>query len=272
MGWWTNFTDGAVQAFCGSGTPTKTGLAVQKCAQRAKAEIVTVGFADKPKSSPLFGGKRAQYVNLSSPDLVAADSAAIGNANQLGRTPPVAVKVTPAQSIMVRLRLVRQEDRGNFPAGSETLSAREAKLDHLTWASAEDGYSTDENGELLVEPGLSVAAAAGYKYRVEAALPSGSFTQGSNWVEIRRRFYIHPVVRYASGRAAGMAAIDSAIASFGKYQLEVRKTLSVAGNELGVWQDSDLSPDVKGIGNDTLATNADAKKMKPHGIAIILGE
>jgi len=273
MGWWTDFTDGAVQAFCASGSPTTgPGRAVQKCFLRANAQIVAVGFAEKPKASSLFGGTRAQYVNLSEPDLVAADSSALGSINQLGRTPPIAVKVTPAQSIMVRLRLVRQEDRGNFPAGSETLSAREAKLDHLTWASAEDSYSTDENGELLVEPGLSVAAAAGYKYRVEAALPSGSFTQGSNWVEIRRRFYIHPVVRYASGRAAGMAAFDSAIASFGKYQLEVRKTLSVAGNELGVWQDSDLSPDVKGIGNDTLATNADAKKMKPHGIAIILGE
>lgn len=272
MGWLTDFTDAAVQAFCATGSPTQGGLAVQKCFLRAHAQIVALGFADKPKSSSLFGGTRAQYVNLTSPELVAADSSALGSSNQLGRTPPIAVKVTPAQSIKVRLWLVREEDRGNFPAGSEALSAREAKLDHLAWASTEDSYSTDEKGELLVEPGLKLPAAAGYKYRVQAALPNGALTQGSNRVEIGRRLYIHPVVRYASGRSAGMTAIDSAIASYAKYQLEVRKTLSIAGNELGVWQDSDLDPNVRGIGNDAFATSADAKKMKPHGIAVIIGE
>lgn len=275
MDWLTKLSDDAINGFCASGSPVGGMPAVVKCMQRARAQIVAVGFAEKSKSSSLFSGTRAQYVNLTSPDLASVDSPPAGvltSDNQLGRTPPIAVKVAPAQSIAVRLRLVREEVRGHFPAGSETLSPRESGLSHLTWQNSETWRSTDENGELLVEPGLDVAAAAGYKYRVEAAVSDGAFTQGSNSVEIRRRFYIQPVVRYASGRSAGMAAIDAAIASFGKYQIEVRKMLSIAGTELGVAENPSLDPDVQEIGTDALASSAEAKKTKPHMMAIILGE
>src|SRR6267143_3484836 len=133
MEWLTKLTDDAIKGFCASGSPVGGMPAVAKCMQRARAQIVSVGFTDKSKSSPLFGGTRAQYVNLTSEELLSIDSApggALASTNQLGRTPPIAVKVTPAQSIAVRLQLVREEVRGNFPAGSETLSAREARLCH----------------------------------------------------------------------------------------------------------------------------------------------
>jgi hypothetical protein len=271
MGWLATLADEALKGFCASGNPSRGGFLVQKCFLRANAKIVTFGFADKSKSATLFGGTRKQYVNLTSSDLLTVDSV-LQSANQLGWTPPIAVKVTPAQSIPVRLRLAREEVRGNFPAGSEALSTRESKLDHLTWVSAEQSFSTDEKGELLLEPGLKVATAAGYKYRVEAALPGQSFAKSSNEVEILRRFYIQPAVRYGSGRAAGLSAINSAITEFGKYQIEVERSLAIVGDEIGVTEESSLPESVIDIGKNALSVNANTKKKKPHSIAIIIGE
>jgi hypothetical protein len=48
--------------------------------------------------------------------------------------------------------------------------------------------------------------------------------------------------------------------------------LSITANELGVAENSSLDPDVQKIGENALAGSADAKKTKPHMIAIILGE
>src|SRR5687767_12639693 len=115
MGWLATLADEALKGFCASGNPSRGGFLVQKCFLRANAKIVTFGFADKSKSATLFGGTRKQYVNLTSADLLSVDTV-LQSANQLGWTPPIAVKVTPAQSIPVRLRLVREEVRGNFPA------------------------------------------------------------------------------------------------------------------------------------------------------------
>ena len=271
MDWLSRLTEGALKAFAASGSPTAGGLVVQKCFLQENAQIVQFGFADKPKSGALFAGTRSQYVNLGDAQLLSVDSA-LKSSSQLGRTPPIAVKVTPAQSIRVRLKLAREEVRGNFPAGSESFSAREAGLDHLEWDEAEQSFHTDEKGELLVEPGLKLAAAAGYRYRVEAALMDKAFAKSANALEIKRRFYLLPVVRYASGRAAGLKAIGDAVAELGKYQIEVEKTLAAVGDEIGVVEQSSLAEDVDDIGTGALSASASAKRMDPHAIAIIVGE
>jgi len=160
-------------------------------------QIVSVGFADRGKSPLLFSGTRPQYVNLTSSDLLTVDKDIV-SANQLGRTPPIAVKVSPPQSASVNVRIVREEVRGSFPAGSENNSAREAGHDALTWQDAEKSYTTDGKGELLIEPGFKISVAAGYRYRAEAWLADKKVKKGSNAVEV----YIHRLRRVLADSGA----------------------------------------------------------------------
>ena len=236
-------------------------------------QIVSVGFADRSKSPTLFSGTRAQYVNLTSSDLLSVDKDIV-SANQLGRTPPIAVKVSPPQSASVTVRIVREEVRGNFPAGSENNSAREAGHDSLTWQDAEKSYTTDGKGELLIEPGFKISVAAGWRYRAEAWLADKKVKKGSNTVEVKRRVYLQPVVRYATGRKAALDAMSALGNRLSSLNIDVIKGMSISGDELGVTEQSwtNLSDsDLKEMGNDALSS-ADNKKKKPHGIAVIIGE
>jgi hypothetical protein len=120
-------------------------------------------------------------VNLSRVKARQADSE-ITSDNQIGRKPPIFLRVTPARATEVRLRLTRTLTRGGFPGGSARLSARERSLAHLQYARSELVHTTKENGELLLEPGLPISALGGGEFRVEAALLGQGFVTGSNSV------------------------------------------------------------------------------------------
>src|SRR5688572_2084852 len=60
-------------------------------------QIVEVGFTDQPTENPLFAGTRKQYVNLSRTEILQADSE-ITSENQVGRHPPIFVRVSPPQA------------------------------------------------------------------------------------------------------------------------------------------------------------------------------
>ena len=252
-------------------TPARpnTQSAVQVCPIPPK--IVHVGFTDMPGAKPLFGGKRHQYVNLSKASIAQHD-ADIASANQLGRTPPIHVKVTPAGAHAVQVRLVRAESAHGFSAGSEALSAREAGLTHLDWDDTAVAHTTGGDGELLIAPGLDISALAGYDYQVEASLDGAAWVRSANTAEVRRRVYIRPVVHYAAGRQAAFDAITAVKGELGKYGIDVKQTLSDSGDEFHVCEQSSLPKTLIDVGKDSMASTASISALQPHCVAVIVGE
>jgi hypothetical protein len=236
------------------------------------SQIVEVGFADQATQNALFGGTRKQFVNLTRAEIRQADSD-ITSDNQIGHTPPIFVRVTPARATTVRLKLTRTLTRGGFPAGSSTLSARERGLAHLQYARSAREYSTDENGELLIEPGLPISALGGGEYRVEAALTGQGFVPGSNAVKVMRRVYLRPVVRYASGRAAALSAMNAIRSTLNRLGIEVKVVQRSSGAELGVVEEPNLADALDDIGRRALrSSTAHVRELRPHSVAVIVGE
>jgi hypothetical protein len=243
--------------------------AVQMCP--IPPHIVTVGFTTKRGEKPMFGGTRKQYVNLSDA-VISQHDTDIPSANQLARTPPIYVKVAPPGVHSVRVRLVRAENGHGFAAGSASLSARESGLAHLQWDEVAEVRSTNAQGELLMEPGLDIAALGGYDYQAEASLDGAAWVRGGNSAKVRRRVYIRPVVRYAAGRTAAFAAISAVQGELGKYDIDVQQTLSEVGDEFHVIEQSTLPKSLIDIGNESMAGTASINAFKPHVVAVIVGE
>ena len=233
--------------------------------------LVVVEFAEKPGTHTFFMGARWQYVNLSSEDLVGVDPA-VTSAHQLGRSPPIVVKVTPPQSKTVTLRLVRVEGSHGFPGGSATLSAREGGLEHLTWPVGTSSVTTDGQGDGKLEPGITLSALAGFKYFVEGSIDGGPFVRSSNSVNIRRRMAIRPVVRHAAGQAAAFTAISNIRSDLLSLDVEAFNTATLTGGELGVREETELTTSLIDIGSAALDSPASVSVFKPHAVAVIVGE
>lgn len=233
--------------------------------------LVSVGFTDKENANALFGGTRAQYVNLSKASVLPVGTK-IPSVNQLNRTPPVAIKVTPPTSTAVQVRLVREAVDGQFPAGSKSLSARETGLDSQTWESEVQTVQTDGSGELLIQPGLKIAVTGGFSYRVQANLPGQAVVKGSNAVTVKRRIYVQPIVHYAAGRSSAMSAIDAITSYLAGFDIDVVKLLSIQGDEFGVVEQQDLPKTLLDIGGEGLTGSSSASATAPHCIAVIVGE
>lgn len=236
------------------------------------SEIVEVGFADQATKSALFADTRKQYVNLTREPIRLADSD-ISSANQIGNRPSIFVRVTPARATPVRVRLVRTLRRGGFPAGSSALSARERGLAHLQYARSESLHTTDDKGELLLEPGLPISALGGGEYRVQAALTRQPFVTGSNAVKVVRRVYLRPVVRFASGQSAALRAMNAIRTTLDQLGIEVELVRRSSGDELGVMEEPNLDEGLSDIGRRALrSSTASVRELRPHSVAVIVGE
>jgi hypothetical protein len=235
-------------------------------------QIVEVGFADQATQAALFGDVRKQYVNLSRVQARQAD-AEITSDNQIGRSPPLVVRVTPARATSVRVKLQRTLNRGGFPGGSSTLSARERGLAHLQWARSERSHTTDENGLLLLEPGLPISALGGGEFRVMAALPGEGWVTGSNAVQVMRRVYLRPVPSYAAGYNTAVGAMGSIRTHLGSLGIEVKRVQRASSVTLGVAEENTLATALDAIGRRALASRtAHVRELRPHSVAVIVGE
>ncbi len=276
MPWQNNLDDDANRNFAAderneTGATPDPALTRQDCPP-CPVRLVVVEFAEKPASrTNFFLGARYQYVNLSSDALVGVDPA-VTSAHQLGRTPPIVVKVTPPQAKTVTLRLVRVEGSHGFPGGSETLSAREQGLSHLTWPVATSSVTTDGNGDGKLDPGIRLSALAGFKYHVEGSIDGGPFMRSSNSVNIRRRLAIRPVVHHVAGQAAAFTAISNIRGDLEALDVEAFQTASATGAELGVREENELTTSLIDIGKNALDAPADVSVFKPHAVSIIVGE
>lgn len=251
---------------------TTEATATEACVCPIVTQIVEVGFTDNPKAPALFGGMRKQYVNLTDVKVRKGDLD-ITSDNQVGRTPPIMVRVTPPKATTVRIRLRRTLHRGGFPAGSSKLSGREEGQSHLTYARSVSTHTTDAKGVLLLEPGKEIAALGGGEYKVEASLPGKAWVPGSNSVRIKRRVYIRPVVRYAAGAAAAQQAINAIRADLAPLDIDVKVLPKLDGAELGVVVTDELPVSLENIGKNALDdTTNHLKDLRPHSVAIIVGQ
>ena len=239
---------------------------------QAECQVVAVGFTAQPGSKDLFGGARNQYVNLTRKRVRQGDPE-LDSDNQLGHTPPFMVRISPPCARTVRVKLERTLNRGGFPSGSSTLSARERGLTHLQYARTERSYTTDENGELLVEEGLPISALGGGQFRVKAALDGQGWVEGSNSVKVMRRVYLRPVRSYAAGRATAYAAISAMTAQFDSLGIEVKRVTSSNAGHLGVIERSKLATPLQTMGGQALnSTTERICDLKPYSVAVIIGE
>ena len=239
---------------------------------QAECQVVAVGFTNQPGSKDLFGGARNQYVNLTRKRVRQGDPE-LDSDNQLDRTPPFMVRISPPCARTVRVKLDRTLNRGGFPSGSSTLSARERGLAHLQYARTERSYTTDDNGELLVEPGLPISALGGGQFRVKAALEGQGWVEGSNSVKVMRRVYLRPVRSYAAGRATAYGAMSAIRGQLADLGVEVKRVTSSNGGHLGVIEQDKLATPLHTMGNQALnSTTEHIRDLKPYSVAVIIGE
>ena len=235
-------------------------------------QIVEVGFTDQPAQATLFGGARKQYVNLSRKRVRQADAEIVSD-NQIGRTPPILVRISPPCATTVRLKLDRTLTRGGFPAGSATLSARERGLTHLQYARSERNHSTDENGVLLLEEGLPISALGGGEFKVKAALVGQGWVDGSNTVKVIRRVYLRPVRSYAAGRATAYGAMDGIRTQLAGLGIEVKRVTASTTTNLGIATEQSLATSLDAIGRRALNSSTEhIKDLRPHSVAVVIGE
>ena len=239
---------------------------------QAECQVVAVGFTDQPGSKDLFGGARKQYVNLTLKRVRQGD-AELDSDNQIGHTPPFMVRISPPCARTVRIKLHRTLNRGGFPNGSSTLSARERGLTHLQYARSERSYTTDANGELLVEPGLPISALGGGEFRVKAALDGQGWVEGSNSVKVMRRVYLRPVRSYAAGKSTAYGAMSAIRGQLSGLGIEVKRVTSSNGGHLGVIEQNQLATPLHTMGNRALnSTTERIRDLKPYSVAVIIGE
>ncbi len=235
-------------------------------------QIVEVGFTDQPGLPALFGGARKQYVNLSRKRVRNGDAEIVSD-NQIGRTPPIFVRVSPPCAKTVRLKLHRTLHRGGFPAGSATLSARERGLAHLQFARSERNHTTDANGVLLLEEGLPISALGGGEFKVKAALPGQGWVDGSNSVKVMRRLYLRPVRSYDAGRATAYGAMDAIRSQLSGLGIEVKRVSSSSTGHLGIAEEQSIRPTLDLIGRRALNSRTEhISDLRPHSVAVIIGE
>lgn len=275
MSWLDELSDdtlGLIAADSGEGSEagdTLAPLACQTCPP-SPLTLVTVEFTDLPDERAVFAGERPQYVNLRSDRHVAPDTP-LASANQLRRTPPFLIKVTPPQAATVRVRLVREESTHNFPAGSARRSARERGLAHLQYAQSMRPMQTEADGELLVQPGLPVAAQAGFRYRVEAALAGSEPVRSTNAVEVRRRIYIRPVVLYRRGWPSARRAIIRVANRMRRLGIDIEVLPVHYGTARGVTLEADFSA-YSTIGVQAQSRPESVSKHRPHVVSVVVGE
>lgn len=234
--------------------------------------IVAFGFTDQPNDKALFGGTRKQYVNLRNAQVRTADAEILSD-NQLGQRPPIFLRVSPPQATPVQVRLMRIMYPAGFPAGSENLSAREQGLAHLQWDGIESNHSTNTSGELWLRTGKHISALGGGEYRVQAALPGQNFVTASNAVLVKRRIYMQPVQRHANGMNAATTAIAAVRDQLEPLGIELQVLAAQAGPELGVQERTTLPHQaIIDIGRDALAPPGVTRNLRPHSVAVIVGE
>lgn len=253
-----------------SGQAANPALATEPC-QECDERLVQVEFAEKPGTRTVFMGARYQYVNLSSEDLVGVDPA-VSSAHQLGQTPPIVVRVVPPKSKTVTLRIVREERSHGFPGGSATLSAREQGLAHLTWPISSGSVTTDADGTGKLDPGLTIPALGGFKYRVEGSIDGKPFVRSSNSVNVRRRLALRQVVRHVNGAPAAASAITSIQGDLDQLDIEVFQPPQLSGAEFGVREIGELSPTLQALGEAALDSPNTVSVFRPHAVAVIVGE
>ena len=240
------------------------------CAEHA--QIVEVGFIDRPAANALFAGQRKQYVNLMRTEILQADTELVSD-HQLGRTPPIYIRVSPAQATPLRVKLTRTMEQCDFPAGSANRSTRERGQAHLQFPRHEHHYTTDDHGELVIDPGLPISAIGGGEYRVQAAPRRGAFTASANTVRVKRRLYIQPLVRHAAARARGLEAINALVAPMERLDIEVKVLPAVDGAELGVQMVEELPQTLEVMGGAALDDTADHHhELRPYSLAVMLGQ
>ena len=252
------------------GHAANPALATEPC-QECDERLVQVEFAEKPDTRGVFMGARYQYVNLSDDELVGVDPA-VSSAHQLGQTPPIVVRVVPPKSKTVTLRLVREERSHGFPGGSATLSPREQGLAHLSWPVSSGSVTTDADGTGKLDPGLTVPALGGFKYRVEGSIDGKPFVRSSNSVNVRRRLAIRKVVRHVRGQAVAFSAINAIQTDLDRLDIEVFQPANLSGTELGVREISEVSPTLFAQGTAALDSPASVSVFRPHAVAVIIGE
>jgi hypothetical protein len=251
------------------GEETSEGI-TEPC--QAECQVVAVGFTDQPGAKDLFGGARKQYVNLTFKRVRQGD-AELDSDNQIGHTPPFMVRISPPCARTVRVKLERTLNRGGFPAGSSTLSARERGLTHLQYARTERSYTTDGNGELLVEEGLPISALGGGQFRVKAALDGQGWVEGSNSVNVMRRVYLRPVRSFAAGKDTAYGAMSAIRGQLDSLGIEVKRLTSTNAGHLGVVEQASLATPLQTLGSRALnSTTEHIRDLKPYSVAVIIGE
>ena len=239
---------------------------------QAACQIVEAGFTDQATLNPLFGGARNQYVNLTRKRVRQGDADLLSD-NQLGRTPPFMVRISPPCPRTVRVKLQRTLYRGGFPAGSSTLSARERGLAHLQWTRTEQSYTTDATGLLLVEEGLPISALGGGEYRIQAALEGQGWVDGSNAVKVMRKVYLRPVRSYAAGQATAYGAMSAIRGQLGGLGIEVKRVTSSNAGHLGVIEEANLATALHTLGRRAIDSSTEhIRDLKPYSVAVIIGE
>jgi hypothetical protein len=239
---------------------------------QAECQVVAVGFTNQPDSTDLFGGARNQYVNLTLKRVRRGDPE-LDSDNQLGHTPPFMVRISPPCARTVRVKLDRTLNRDGFPAGSSRLSARERGLTHLQYARTERSYTTDENGELLVEEGLPISALGGGQFRIKAALDGQGWVEGSNSVKVMRRVYLRPVRSYAAGKDTAYGAMSAIRGQLGSLGIEVKRVTSTDAGHLGVVEEANLATPLETLGGRALNSSTEhIRDLKPNSVAVIIGE
>lgn len=235
-------------------------------------QIVEVGFTDQPDQPALFAGVRKQYVNLTRKRVRQGDTDIVSD-NQLDRTPPIMVRISPPCATTVRLKLERTLHRDGFPAGSSRLSTRERGLSHLQYTRTERTESTDSDGLLLLEPGLSISALGGGEFKVKAQLEGQGWVDGSNSVKVMRRLYLRPVRSYATGQSAAYGAMDAIRSQLRGLGIEVKRLSSSSAGHLGIAEEQSLSTSLDTIGRRALdSSTAHMRDLRPYSVAVVIGE
>ncbi len=239
-----------------------------KCEAAKKVKLVVVEFADREDTLAAFDGTRSQYVNL---NRYGIGDDRVTTMHQVYRRPPIVVKVSPPMAVTVTLRLVREDLKRGFPAGSEALSAREQGIEHLQWKPETTAtVETDDNGDAKLEPGMVLPQTAGYKYHVEGSVGGKPFVRSANSVAIKRRFAIRQVVRYAAGQAKAATAVSDMRSDFEPLDVEHYDIPELNGAELGVQENIHVALIQAGL--DALNEPLTVKAFNPFSIAVIVGE
>lgn len=171
-------------------TNKHVGSTTEKCP--ATNQIIAVEILDGGDKAAT--GTVKQYVNLSR-DAKWVDGNQIKNTDRLSEILRVRVRFQKPGTEKFTLKLIPDGANAKY---SDTEKGRNAKY---RYTDQEQGYVTQKDGTKIVENGISVAAAGGDKYWVEAQDAWGKKVR-STAVETIRRLYLQEVTTKGLARLA----------------------------------------------------------------------